>query len=70
MLVAPRDACDADGHTGRCYDLRAWFWLPEANLAARVSRDHVPYDLWAADGWISLTPGNRVGTARTMWPAS
>jgi len=30
-------------HAGRCYDLRARFWLPEANLPGRVSRDHVPF---------------------------
>ena len=28
-------------------------------MAARVKRDHVPYDVWARDGWIRLTPGNR-----------
>ena len=66
VLVAPRDTCDREGHTGRCYDLRARFWLPEANLPGRVSRDHVPYDLWAADGWITLTPGNRVDQERLV----
>ncbi len=66
VIVAPRDACASDGHAGRCYDLRASFWLPEANLAGRVGRDHVPYDVWAADGWISLTPGNRVDQERLV----
>jgi phage terminase large subunit-like protein len=66
VLVAPRDACRAPGHTGRCYDLRARFWLPQANLAARVSRDHVPYDVWATEGWIALTPGNRVDQERIL----
>ncbi len=66
VLVAPRDGCVSDGHAGRCYDLRASFWLPEANLAGRVGRDHVPYDVWAADGWISLTPGNRVDQERLL----
>jgi phage terminase large subunit-like protein len=47
------------GHAGRCYDLRVRFWLPEANLAARVAHDHVPYDVWSREGWITLTPGNR-----------
>ena len=64
VLVAPRDACETDGHDGRCYDLRARFWLPEANLADRVRRDHVPYDVWAAAGWITLTAGNRVDQER------
>jgi phage terminase large subunit-like protein len=66
VIVAPRESCDREGHTGRCYDLRAWFWLPEANLPGRVSRDHVPYDLWAADRWITLTPGNRVDQERLV----
>jgi phage terminase large subunit-like protein len=44
----------------RCYDLRVYFWLPEDNMDRRVSRDKVPYDVWARDGWITLTPGARV----------
>jgi phage terminase large subunit-like protein len=63
-LVAPRQTCPLDGHAGRCYDLRATFWLPEANLAERVRRDKVPYDVWVADGWIRLTDGNRVDQER------
>ena len=63
-LVAPREACPADGHAGRCYDLRVGFWLPEASMADRVRRDKVPYDRWAAEGWIRLTPGNRVDQER------
>lgn len=63
VLVSPRDVCDRPGHqarerTARCYDLRAHFWLPEANMPARVKRDHVPYDVWAREGWINLTPGD------------
>ena len=64
VLVAPRDTCVVEGHAGRCYDLRARFWLPEANLADRVRRDHVPYDVWTAEGWITLTDGNRVDQER------
>lgn len=66
VLVAPRETCAVEGHAGRCYDLRATFWLPEANLAARVGRDHVPYDVWAAEGWITLTGGNRVDQERIL----
>lgn len=63
VMLSPRDWCDTPGHqtrdgTARCYDLRARFWLPEANMADRVKRDHVPYDVWARDGWIRLTPGD------------
>ena len=36
------------------------FWLPEANLQERVVRDRVPYDVWAAAGLLTLTPGNYI----------
>ncbi len=39
------------------------FWLPEENLAARVVKDRVPYDVWASQGWITLTPGNVIDYA-------
>lgn len=34
------------------------FWIPEENMAERVRRDHVPYDLWVKQGLITATPGN------------
>jgi phage terminase large subunit-like protein len=36
------------------------FWLPEHELHQRARRDKVPYDVWAAQGLIHLTPGNQV----------
>ncbi len=33
-------------------------WLPEENMLERVRRDQVPYDVWARQGYITLTPGN------------
>jgi phage terminase large subunit-like protein len=35
-----------------------YFWCPADNVAARVKRDKVPYDLWSDKGFITLTPGN------------
>ncbi|HEX3739433.1 MAG TPA: terminase TerL endonuclease subunit [Terriglobales bacterium] len=35
-----------------------YFWCPKDNVAARVKRDHVPYDTWSDQGFITLTPGN------------
>jgi len=32
-------------------------WIPEDNMRERVKQDKVPYDKWAADGWIYPTPG-------------
>ena len=37
-----------------------YFWIPEDNLAIRVRRDHVPYDLWQQQGFIKTTEGNVV----------
>jgi phage terminase large subunit-like protein len=37
----------------------AWrVWLPGEDLAARSARDNVPYDLWAREEWLTLTPGD------------
>jgi phage terminase large subunit-like protein len=39
--------------------LAAWrFWVPDEDLIGRCSRDHLPYDLWACEGFLTLTPGN------------
>lgn len=42
------------------YRIVPWFWIPEDNLALRVARDHVPYDLWQAQGFLETTEGNVV----------
>ena len=43
-------------------DGRYWvephFWIPEENMRERVRRDKVPYDVWARQGHLHLTPGN------------
>src|SRR5687768_2599805 len=36
------------------------YFVPEDNLRKRAERDRVPYDLWAAQGFIEATPGNVV----------
>lgn len=36
------------------------FWIPEANMAERVRRDRVPYDVWVREGLVTATPGNVV----------
>ncbi len=33
-------------------------WIPEDNMQDRIKADHVPYDQWAAAGWIHPTKGN------------
>jgi phage terminase large subunit-like protein len=37
---------------------KVWAFLPEGDLAGRCKRDGVPYDCWARDGHIILTPGD------------
>lgn len=66
LVIAPRSSCLSDGHAGRCYELRMRAWVPEANVAERVKRDRVPYDVWIRDGWITPTSGNRVDQERVL----
>ena len=42
------------------YAVLPFFWLPEEMLDVRVKRDHVPYDIWAQQGFIQTTEGNVV----------
>jgi len=39
---------------------RTWSisWLPEDRVMARVTKSKVPYDHWAREGYLELTPGN------------
>lgn len=38
--------------------LYPWVFLPDDGLRERSKRDGVPYEQWAADGFIETTPGN------------
>jgi phage terminase large subunit-like protein len=49
--------CFPDGDE---YHIRTHFWLPADNINDREKRDRVPYQQWARDGWLTLTPGNVV----------
>jgi phage terminase large subunit-like protein len=40
------------------YALRCHFWMPEDNVAERVRKDRVNYDVWIKKGLIRTTPGN------------
>lgn len=42
------------------YQVLPFMWLPEETLDLRVKRDHVPYDLWAKQGFLETTEGNVV----------
>lgn len=51
LVFPPRD--DTEN-----YVLLPYFWIPEENLIKRVRRDHVPYDIWAKQGFLMTTEGN------------
>lgn len=49
--------------------LLVWHFVPADTIGERVERDRVPYDRWAADGWIETTVGratDRVAVARRL----
>lgn len=49
-------AQDANG----IWHFRQWFFLPRDGLRERAQKDRVPYDLWAEQGYLTLTPGQSV----------
>lgn len=53
LIFPPRNA-------GEKYIILPYFWVPQDNLKQRVRRDHVPYDVWEAQGYITITKGNVV----------
>jgi len=42
------------------FDVRARFFLPRDNIARKTENDRASYVTWEADGWLTLTDGNRV----------
>lgn len=38
--------------------VKPWFWVPADNAREREKRDRVPYETWARQGLMELTPGN------------
>lgn len=40
--------------------VRAWFWAPRDGLEDAERRDHVPYQLWARQGFLEATPGRAI----------
>lgn len=49
----------APDHAGR-WHVRTEFFAPEDGVTDRADRDKVPYDVWAAQGLLTLTPGSSV----------
>jgi phage terminase large subunit-like protein len=40
------------------FNVFPYFWVPEEQIELRSRRDHVPYDVWVKQGYITATPGN------------
>lgn len=45
------------------WHVRADFFAPAYGLQERSRRDRVPYDVWASQGWLTVTPGEEVDYA-------
>ncbi len=41
-------------------EIETRLYAPADNLRERCRRDRVPYDVWARDGFLTLTPGNTI----------
>ena len=51
LVFPPRDDTER-------YVFLPFFWIPEENMARRVRRDHVPYDVWERQGFLETTEGD------------
>lgn len=40
-----------------CFDAFVWLWKPKDDLKRAIKEDGAPYDAWAKDGHLILTPG-------------
>jgi phage terminase large subunit-like protein len=58
--VADLTAYVVMGRREGIWQVHPTFWLPEQGIAEKSRADHVPYDLWAREGHLVLTPGSAV----------
>jgi phage terminase large subunit-like protein len=42
------------------FDVLCQFFVPQEKIRTRSTRDRVPYDQWAREGWLIATPGDTV----------
>jgi phage terminase large subunit-like protein len=45
---------------GGIWSVLPYFWIPADHARKRERRDRVPYETWARQGWIEMTPGDVV----------
>ncbi len=58
VLVFPPNAMELAQDENAPYRILPRFWVPEEGLRNRIRKDHVPYDLWQAEGHLATTPGS------------
>jgi phage terminase large subunit-like protein len=56
LTAAVAVAKSADG----IWDVESQFFAPLQGVAERSARDRQPYDVWARDGYLTLTPGSSI----------
>lgn len=44
-------------YKGEVWEILPYFFIPQANIEPRVTRDRVPYDTWRDQGFLIVTPG-------------
>lgn len=42
------------------WDVEMRYWVPEATVSERISRDRIPYDQWIREGYVMVTEGARL----------
>ncbi len=45
-------------HENDRFQLLPHFWIPEEKMLEKVRKENINYDKWAAEGYITITPGN------------
>lgn len=58
-LASVNDLC-ALVLVGEDGDIEPHFWLPKVGIAEKSKKERVPYDMWAKDGLLHLTPGRAI----------
>ena len=53
LVFPPRDDTEP-------YYVLPYMWVPEDTMQRRIARDHVPYDVWANEGFLQTTEGDVV----------
>lgn len=51
FVFPPQDGLDK-------YVVMSQQWIPQDNMKQRITKDRVPYDKWAKQGFINVTPGD------------